>query len=440
MAATAGRVAIAIAGPGGEGMRSELVAALPVGVEAVPIPRTDAIEIAGLADALARQRLDDQAFATGEAKRRPMLIRKLHKASRAIGADALIAGTLNSAGHKGPGELQLIVVLSSKDDATFDEAIPLKKAAAARARQLRHLLSVALDGVAGESEATADNEVNTPSENEFSEKPKDAPTGVHASVTDALLVGFGGLDFGGRQVHYNQRITNANLRPYDLPQGLLLPVTPGAALSVELYPLAKARFERAPWSVARDIGITSHVGYNLAKAQVGADTLKTTWYAWEANLRLRLHLGDRGSSTIIGLEGGVGRQVFAFKDNPAIADILPGVDYHYLRAGGDCRIPVGKFAAIAGLAYRHLLHTTGPTGATILAAGSVGEHFPRAEIAGLDAHVSGALPLAKNVEARIVLSYIRYWASFHSRPGDTYIAGGALEQFVYADLGIAAFF
>ena len=95
---------------------------------------------------------------------------------------------------------------------------------------------------------------------------------------------------------------------------------------------------------------------------------------------------------------------------------------------------------LAGAAYRHLLSRTGPTGATIVAAGSVGEHFPRAEIAGLDAHLGTALPLAKRIEARIMLSYIRYWASFHARPGDTYIAGGGLEQILNVDLGIAALF
>lgn len=401
-------------------MRADLIAALPAGIDVISPAGNDAIEISRLADALSRQRIDDLAFSDGESKRRPMLVRKLHKVARAIGADALITGTLSVTGRKGPSELQLIVVLASQDDAVLDEAIPLRKAGAARAGQLKHLLNTALDGLGGESEATAEHAVEA----------EEDTIGAPASLTDAFLVGFGGLDFGGRQFHYNQRITNANLRPYDLPQGPLLPVTPGAAISVELYPFARARFEKTPWSVARDIGITSHVGYNFAKAQVGAVTLKTAWYAWEANLRVRMHLGDRGSSPVIGLEGGLGQLVFAFKDNPTVADILPGVDYHYLRAGADCRIPVGKLAVIAGAAYR----------ATIVAAGSVGDHFPRAEIAGLDARLVGALRLSKNIEARLVLSYIRYWASFHSRPGDTYIAGGALEQIVNTDLGIATFF
>ena len=145
-------------------------------------------------------------------------------------------------------------------------------------------------------------------------------------------------------------------------------------------------------------------------------------------------------SPVIGLEGGGGQLVFAFKDTTGMADILPGVDYHYLRVGADGRIPVGPVAFIVGAGYRNLLTRKGPTGATILAAGSVGEHFPRASIAGMDARVGAALSLASNIEARLVIGYIRYWAAFNPMPDDTYIAGGAIDQMLSADLGIAAFF
>ena len=44
------------------------------------------------------------------------------------------------------------------------------------------------------------------------------------------------------------------------------------------------------------------------------------------------------------------------------------------------------------------------------------------------------------VEARLVLSYVRFWAAINPHVGDMYVAGGGLDQFVNLDLGIAAFF
>ncbi len=258
------------------------------------------------------------------------------------------------------------------------------------------------------------------------------------SPAEALLVVFGGLDLGGRQFHYNQRITNATLRPFDLPQGALLPETPGAALTIELYPLA-----RTSWTFARDVGVVSRLGYNLAKARLGTAELSTRWYSWDLALRGRVHLGTRGSSPSLGLEAGWGRLAFTFQDaagTTPVADLLPGVDYRFLRFGADGRWPMGELALIGGAGYRHLLTQRGAGGATVPAAGSVGDHFPRADIQGLDARVGVTWRLSSWLEARLVLSYVRFWATFHSRPGDAYIAGGGLDQMLNADLGVAVWF
>jgi hypothetical protein len=326
----------------------------------------------------------------------------------------------------------------------LDETLPLNKKGAAPARQLKDLLGTALEGIRGDSaptdekpaqeETPAGGDHTAPEPQEEAPESEDNVAGA-VTATDALVVGFLGLDLGSRQFHYNERITNANLRPYDLPNGALLPATPGAALSLELYP-----FARSSWSVVRDIGVAAYLDYNVAKAQVGTVALNTTWYSWDASLRGRLQLGARGASPVLGLEAGGGQVVFSFKGDPAMTDILPGVDYQYLRIGADGRVPVGRVAVVIGAGYRHLLTTTSPTGQTVPAAGSVGDHFPRADIAGLDARIGGVLPLAEHIEARLVIRYIRYWAAFNSKPGDTYIAGGAVDQMLHAELGIAAFF
>ena len=417
-------VAVKIDGAGGDEIGAQIVAALPEGFEA--------IDGAAVAEELSRRKLDDWAAALGDASRRPALIKKIHRVERALKADALIAGSVVPGKRKDSLELELIVVLVEQADAAFDETLVLNKKGLIPVRRLKSLLDIALaplrqaasaEKKGGAAPAEGDQSIAEAKPEENAESQGEAGP---VTPTDARVVAAAGFDLGSRQLHYNERITNANLRPYDLPNGPLLPVAPGGTLSIELYP-----FARSPQAGARDIGVTSHLAYNYAKAEVGNVTLGTSWYAWDVNLRGRYNLGPRGSSPLVGLEGGLGQLVFSFKDsNASLVDILPGVSYLFLRIGADGRLPVGKVALTAGAAYRYLLKTQG----------SLGAHFPRADIAGLDARVGAALPLTENLEARLVVTYIRYWAEFNSKPADTYIAGGAVDNMLSADLGIAAFF
>jgi len=262
----------------------------------------------------------------------------------------------------------------------------------------------------------------------------DAPV-PEATPTTALATGFVALDLGGRQYHYNDRITNGTLRPYDLPEGPLLPVVPGFAASLELFP-----FAREDVGLARDLGGALHGNVDFTKTHVGVETLSTRWYAWDANLRGRVHLGRRGTAPILGLEAGLGHLHFGFEEAGALAPILPSVDYKYLRIAIDGRFPLGRVALLAGLGYRDLLTTTNASGETIPSAGPIGEYFPRASISGLEANIGAILSIAGPFEARLVVHYVRFWAKFNPEAGDAHIAGGALDQFINTDLGLAASF
>jgi hypothetical protein len=442
-AAGGARVAVDVKGAGAAAIRAQVIAALPAGVEV-----TDARNVVR---EVARRALFDRDATPGDGDRLPDLIGQVQRAVHTAGIDALVLGETRPGGRKGLGALQLVIVPAPPGTRIADETVSLRQGLAPPNR-LKNLLAAALEGVRRDPGATQkgdgagagavppsvaageDHAAEGGAEPGDSASSLDAPRN-EVSPTEALLVGLLGLDLGGRQFHYNQRITNANLRPYDLPQAGLLPVTPGGIASVELYPLARTR-----WAVARDIGVGLGGGYNFAKAQLGTVKLDTTWYEWDVYLRGRLHLGARGASSVIGFEGGYGRQVFTFKDAGGLADSLPGVNYHYLRVGLDGRVPVGRLALIAGAAFRHLLTRAGPMGTTLVEAGSVGDHFPRAQMSGLDARLGAALPLGHNLEAVLLLGYVRYWAAFNSRPGDTYIAGGAVDHFIHADLGVALSF
>ncbi len=99
-----------------------------------------------------------------------------------------------------------------------------------------------------------------------------------------------------------------------------------------------------------------------------------------------------------------------------------------------------RWHLIVGLSYRHLESRRGPSGATVPAAGALGEHFPNADFAAFDCKLGGALPLTSYLEARLVFNYVRYWADLKPAPGATYVAAGATDQMLNADIGLAAFF
>jgi len=252
---------------------------------------------------------------------------------------------------------------------------------------------------------------------------------------NAIIAGFLALDFGARQLHYRDRATNGNLRPYDLPNGPLFPVAPGVAASAELFPLASQ-----PWPVVRDLGFAGRARYNFVSSKVGEIEPKTRWFAWEFDLRGRIPLGKPGSAPLLGIELGLGRDAFSFTAPDATQDILPSVDYYYLRLGADARIPIEFARLLVGVSYRHLDSRRGPDGSTVPAAGALGEHFPHATFSGFDCRLGVALPLTDHLEGRLLFNYVRYWAELQPAAGATYVAAGVTDQMLNADVGLAAFF
>jgi hypothetical protein len=417
VAATGHRVAVFVDGPDGRALSAELTASMPSNVTL-----TAASE---LQTALSKRHLKSLAEDMTHPKRREALLGKLAGIASEVGVDTVVLGGQDEDND----DVELMVLTTDKPGASVDEHVPTDDEAARDAR-FKTLLQAALGGDETDSDASARSPDPKPVAEDHSE-----PEAPQRSFADDLISGFVGLDFGGRQLHYRDRVTNANLRPYDLPKGIPLPVAPGLAASVEIFPLASS-----DWSAARDIGLSAHGGYNIASSKVGDVTSKTHWFSWEVNLRGRLLFGPRETANVVGIEAGLGRQAFTLSAPGAVQDILPSVDYYYWRLGVDDRVPLGVASLIAGVAYRHLESRRAPSGDTVLAAGLFGEHFPHASIAGLDGKLGVAVPLAPAIEARIILSYVRYWSSLHPQPGDQYVAGGALDQLINADLGIAASF
>jgi hypothetical protein len=221
-----------------------------------------------------------------------------------------------------------------------------------------------------------------------------------------------GVEGGMRHFAYTDGVT-ANLRPYTLN------AAPLAAAGAELYPLAGDHVV--------DLGLVVTYAHSFAvqSATVDAGRLETVWSRYSAAARARVRTGAVESAPVFGLTGGYAEERFAIDSSNPNAS-LPSVDYRFVRASADARVPFGRFALFGDVAYL-----------AVLAAGDVAARFPKASVAGVEADLGGAVAIAWGLEARVTASYRRFFYSMNPTPGDAYVAGGALDELAGVQAGLA---
>jgi hypothetical protein len=111
---------------------------------------------------------------------------------------------------------------------------------------------------------------------------------------------------------------------------------------------------------------------------------------------------------------------------------IPGVKYEFVRIGGGVRVEIGKkerFILAMDAAFRGVF-SLGGIGTSVW--------FPEAKAGGMDATLMLGYALPKGFEIRIAGDYRRYWFDLNPVPPDPpYVAGGALDQYWGASLGVA---
>jgi hypothetical protein len=132
-----------------------------------------------------------------------------------------------------------------------------------------------------------------------------------------------------------------------------------------------------------------------------------------------------GRSLIVGLNVGYGANVFSF-DEPQFSAVLPSMDYRMLRGALDVRASFGAFSVIAGGGYLD-----------VLSVGALGAVFPRESVGGVEGKVRGAFMPTRSIEISMGLAYTRFFYSFNPAPGDSGVAGGALDEMARLSLAVA---
>jgi hypothetical protein len=111
---------------------------------------------------------------------------------------------------------------------------------------------------------------------------------------------------------------------------------------------------------------------------------------------------------------------------------IPSVKYEFVRLGGGFRVGIGKeerFIVAMNAAFRG-----------VFSLGGIGTNlwFPQAKANGMDAMLMLGYALPLGFEIRIGGDYRRYWFDLNPVPPDPpYVAGGALDQYWGASIGLA---
>jgi hypothetical protein len=266
---------------------------------------------------------------------------------------------------------------------------------------------------------------SSPADDAAAQKPPDADTGPTAAASPgppphsragSIAILGAALQGGSRHFSYVDRLT-PTLRPYDLF------VAPLVTIGGEIYPFVNSRVPVLP-----GLGATASYAraFGLASEDSGGTNVSTSWQAFSIGLRERLPIG---SSFILGINAGYGDNSFEFDDPIRPAAQLPSAHYKYLRGALDGRLVRGDLSVHAGAGYLDVLST-----------GDMAALFPRESVGGVEAALGVADQVGSAVELSLDLVYTRFFYSLEPQPGDTYVAGGALDQMATISLGVAYLF
>jgi hypothetical protein len=237
-----------------------------------------------------------------------------------------------------------------------------------------------------------------------------------AHVAPPLLEVSADLEVGSHWFRYHEPISS-------FLTGTSIPAVPLVRAGLVLHPLAWTRLP-----VLRDLGVWADGERSLyarSKQSNGSGMVNNVWSGFDIGLRARVRMGGE-RAPIAGLSLAYGGLSFSFEDGAgSLVSGLPTVSYRYVRAGGELSAPLGRVVLCASGAYR-----------AILSGGYLGSRFPHAQIGGMDVSVGAAVKVGRGFEARLTGEYVRMFYDLRPEPGDASVAGGALDEFTLAKVGL----
>ena len=223
------------------------------------------------------------------------------------------------------------------------------------------------------------------------------------------------VDMARRSFKYSDPI-GPQYAPYRLP------LAPMLSMGLEAYPFASSDVPGL-----RDLGFRAHVSKAFAvdsKTPDGA-TINTSWTRFGGEARQRL-LFPSSHPLELGLSIGADGSYFDMSTRSVVQGLLPSARTLAVQLGLDARLElVSRFSLALGVAY------LAPT-----VRGAIYNRFRDPHVHGIDGDFAAILGLAPGLEARASARYTRYFASFQPELGDSFVAGGALDEQFQFGLGV----
>ena len=425
-------VAILVEGADADAVRREVAESIPQGISVV-----DSNELAAaIASQGVRGSVGD---ALAHPKTRKQTLTAVRKALKQVGLPAALSARAKKT-RGGGREIRVVLIVRAQAEPMIEENIAVAKGGKASA-QLSPLLAVPLQDLAtsppppekdpeptaaapekpaGKKEAKKEDKEEEESPPPPAEKDAVATKRGPVNYNNAMVVAEAGVDIASRQLKYSTVVVGP-LRAY---------VQPGIAawaVGIQLYPAASQNIP-----VAKDIGIVARYSDSLvfeSKTSDGTQSAKGKWTRYAVGVRGRIATGPGANSPLFGLEATYGGWKYTFSGTDFVVNDLPAVDYKFIRAGADGRVPFGAAAIFFGAGYMN-----------IMSSGPFGDKFPHATLGGVDAKAGASYGLAPWIEARASFTYARIFSSAKSVADDNFIAGGALDQYFVGNVGLSAIF
>lgn len=228
-----------------------------------------------------------------------------------------------------------------------------------------------------------------------------------------------GLGILTRQLNYNDDV-NGVLRPYSSG------VHPTINLRAEVYPAAFTM-----GGLAADFGLVlgyQHIFVSASQTSDGAE-FPTSASALSAGLVWRAQVA---APLQLRVEALYGQRSFTVEDaaDGTPKPVIPSVGYQRLDLAAGARwSPTPRFGLHARLAYLLPL-----SGGEFTSA----DYFSRASIHGVQGGLGVRFGLVGPLALDLGVAIERYASTFNTQPGDPFTAGGAVDQYITAGLGVAA--
>jgi hypothetical protein len=214
---------------------------------------------------------------------------------------------------------------------------------------------------------------------------------------------------------------------YGFLRGYRLGAGPSMGFNARWYP---GKHATDGWPSIFGVGVRFDHSFGLASERSNQVQFPTTNRMVEVNALARFQIGEQA---VVGIFG-FGSHFFELGlDDPWTPATLntpdvPSVNYRYLRYGAEGRLVFHPLVgALVGASFLQVLD-----------AGGIDDRvwFPRATTNGAELAGHVVLRIAHGLEARLGVAYRRYFMAMNAEVGDDYIAGGALDQYVFYTAGL----